>query len=193
MKKMIPVFCAALLLTAFSCDKVKNPIVPKETVVGSDFVTNNNFSVSETKKMLLEDYTGMKCTNCPRAAETAEDMVNNVYQEDLIVVAVHSGGFAIPDLIYKPDFRTNTGDVWKEHFGVTSYPSGIVNRKNYASNGVVVGDSKWTTLVSLANSDPFILKLNLTTNYDTTVGALNVDIKATFKKAYSNGVKISVI
>lgn len=192
MKKIIPFLYATLFLTAFSCDKVKNPIVEKPTVVGTNFVTNNNSKVSNSKKILLEDFTGMKCNNCPRAARQATTLVTQ-YQEDLIVLAVHVGDFSVPNAEYKSDFRTNCGTTWKEFFSISSFPNGVINRKNYASNGEVVIDSKWADIVALAASDPFIVKLDVTTNYDTTVGALNVDVKAKFKQAYSKAIKITVV
>ncbi|MBL7933287.1 MAG: hypothetical protein JNL60_15380, partial [Bacteroidia bacterium] len=169
MKKIISFLCASLiLLVAFSCDKVKNPIVVKPTVVGKNFVTNNNLSVSDSKKTLLEDFTGMKCQNCPRAARVASSLTAQ-YQPNLIVLAVHVSDFAIPNSEYTNDFRTNCGTAWKDYFTIPGYPNGIINRKDYASNGTVVIDSKWPAVVSLANNDPFIIKLDVTTNYDTTL------------------------
>lgn len=192
MKKVISIFYAACILTVFSCDKVKNPIVPTNTVVGTSFVSNDNFNVSDSKKTLLEDFTGMRCQNCPRAARTATALASQ-YPEKLIVIAAHVGDLSIPNSEYKTDFRTNCGTTWKDSYGIISYPSGVINKKGYASNGEVVGDSKWNEVVALAVNDPFVVKLKVKTNYDTTVGALNVDVTAIFKQSYSKATKIIVV
>ena len=47
----------------------------------------------ECKKILLEDYTGHKCGNCPRAAEKAEEL-KEIYGDQLIPIAIHAGFFA---------------------------------------------------------------------------------------------------
>lgn len=192
MKKIASFFYAALLLTLFSCDKVKNPIVEKPTVVGSKFVTKTNSAVSNSKKTLLEDFTGMKCQNCPRAARTATTLVSQ-YPQNLIVIAAHVGGFAVPNAEYTADFRSNCAESWRDLFNIGTYPNGVINRKDYASNGVATSDSKWPEIVSLAIADPFIVKLDVTTNYDTTVGALNVDVVAHFKQSYAKATKVTAV
>jgi hypothetical protein len=103
---------------------------------------------------------------------------------DLVVISVHAGGFAKPyGNFINQDFRTDVGDTWNgaQGFSIPSNPNGIVNRTNYAGNGLIVLQTKWSSIVDLAKSDTMFVKLDVTTNYDTLVGALNVDVKATFK------------
>ncbi len=87
-----------------------------------------------------------------------------------------------------------SGDKWNgtEGFSIPSYPNGIINRRNYGG-GVTVSHTNWSSVVSTANMEPLIIKLDVTTNYDTTVKALNTSIKATFKATYTNTIKVSVI
>jgi hypothetical protein len=195
MKKIAFLFQVLLIGFLTSCDKVKNPIVPTNKVVGSKFIKKNNLEVSDIKKTLLEDYTGARCQNCPRAARTATALEAQ-NKGELIIVAIHAGGFAVPfGSKFKSDFRTNTGDLWNSSsgFAIPGYPSGVFNRKSYASNPVVNTDTKWSTIYGFAKEDPMVVKLDLTTEYDTTVSALNVTVKAKFRKSYSNNVMLSVI
>jgi hypothetical protein len=183
MKFLIPFISILCCGIFFSCDKIKDPIVKKPEVVGSNFVTKNNAAVSNFKKILLEDYTGMRCPNCPDAATTASNLLA-ANSTDLVVISVHAGGFAKPfGNFINQDFRTDAGDTWNgtQGFSIPSNPNGIINRTNYASNGLIVLQTKWSSIVDLAKLDPMVVKLDVTTNYDTVVGALNVDVKATFK------------
>jgi hypothetical protein len=194
MKKIIlfnTILCAFFL---DACDKIKDPIIKKSEVVGSNFITKDNLAISNFKKTLLEDYTGMKCPNCPDAAITAKNL-SSIYTNSLIVLAVHAGSFAKPFGAYTADYRTNAGDVWNGNsgFGVISYPSGIINRKLYASNPLILSHTAWSSVVGLALADPMIIKLNVTTKYDTLVGALNTEISAIFKTTYTANVNISGI
>jgi hypothetical protein len=183
MKFLLPFISFLCCVIFFSCDKIKDPIVKKPEVVGSNFVTKNNAAVSNFKKILLEDYTGMRCPNCPDAATTASNLLA-ANSTDLVVISVHAGGFAKPfGNFINQDFRTDAGDTWNgtQGFSIPSNPNGIINRTNYASNGLIVLQTKWSSIVDLAKLDPMVVKLDVTTNYDTVVGALNVDVKATFK------------
>ena len=195
MNRIISIFTLILSIFIFSCDKVKYPIVQKATVVGSNFITKTNSSVSSTKKMLLEDYTGARCPNCPDAAKTATTLLVT-YPTDLIVIAVHAGNFAKPFGNYiNQDFRSVAGDTWNgvsAGFGIGSYPTGLINRKDYGT-GLQIAHTNWSSVLNIAKTDPLVVKLDVTTKYDSTVKSLNVDVIASFKKVYSKNVMISVV
>lgn len=194
MKKIISIFTILLTIGFISCDRIKTPIIKKNTVVGSSFVTKNNFDRYNYKKTLLEDYTGMRCPNCPDGTTIAEGL-STVYGNSLVVVAVHAGGLSSPIGNYTADYRTDAGDKWNGStgYGIVSYPTGLINRKTYSPNDVKLDRTAWTSVMTTAKNDPFIVKLKVTTNYDTLVGALNTDVTAFFNTSYAQGLNISVI
>ncbi len=185
-----------LILTGFySCDKVKNPNVVKQTAVGTSFDSVNNASVAGFKKTLLEDYTGHKCGNCPAAAILAASL-SAQYQSSLVVIAIHAGFFAKTDAQFPISYTCTAGKDWDatSGFGVSSIgnPNGMVNRKVYPGFTLVHKDT-WATTVGLAQSDPFVVKMDLSSAYDKTARALNVTTKLTFLQAYANNVKLQLV
>lgn len=82
------------------------------------------------RKVLLEEYTGMRCVNCPAAAEEAH-LLQQTFGEVLVVVSIHAGGFAVPSGIFQPDLRTEAGNEYYSHFGLAGTPFGIVSRKSH--------------------------------------------------------------
>lgn len=96
--------------------------------------------VNAQRVVLLEDYTGQACVNCPDAHEVATEL-HEEYHNNLIVVAMHAGAQAIaaPAGLKQPE-----GDEYADHFGVKTYPNGMVNRrgglKEYTSWGSAVYD-----------------------------------------------------
>lgn len=78
--------------------------------------------------VLLEEYTGMRCVNCPEAAEEAL-LMKQTFGESLIVVSIHAGDFAVPSGNYQPDLRTEAGNSYFNYFGFAGTPVGMVNRK----------------------------------------------------------------
>lgn len=193
MKKLAFLFSICFVITLVSCDKVSRPIVAKDVVVGSKFVIKDNKSVSNFKKVLLEDFTGQRCPNCPDAADIIKNSLIPAYSNSIVVVAVHAGDLSRPfGEFINQDFRTTAGTEWNSQSGfyITSWPTGLVNRKKYGANELLLNKSAWTSVVPLAFADPFVVKLDLTTKYDTTVRSLNVFVKATFNQSYPNDVKI---
>lgn len=194
MKRLI-LFLAIASISIVACDKVSNPIVVKNTVVGSKFVVNNNDGVAGFRKVLLEDYTGQTCPNCPTAADLITNSLVPTYNETLIVVAVHQGNtYAKPTLTFTNDFRTTAGEEWGKSsgFGIGFYPCGLINRSDYGT-GRQIANQAWPSIIPKAQNDPFVLQLNVRTSYDTTVRSLSVKVKGTWKKAYTGATKVLVL
>jgi hypothetical protein len=200
MKKLVLILSLPLLLV-IACDKVKNPIEKRDTVVGTNFITKSNKSISNSYKILLEDYTGHTCGYCPRAAIQADSLAV-AWGDKLVVIAVHAGGYAYVDSTngYPTDYQTPAGTAWNAKgggFGISAIgnPNGMINRKSYGGS-VVQAYTKWKSTIKtvLDSSDQlFKVKLDVTTNYDPTVRALNTEVKAYFQSAYKNNVKISAV
>lgn len=94
--------------------------------------------ITSQRVVLLEDYTGQACLNCPNAHAEAAALHEN-YHENLIVVAIHAGqqAFLAPVGLKQPE-----GDEYAASAGVESYPAGMINRrgglKNYQQWGGTV-------------------------------------------------------
>lgn len=180
-----------------SCDKVKNPKVQKDEVQGTNFITKSNDSVSNYKKVLVEDYTGHQCGNCPNAAIVAENLYAQ-YHGTVVVIAVHAGFWTKTNAEYPTSYTTSAGNDWDNKtsgFGISfiGNPNGMVNRKNFPGEGLVQKETKWPSSVSVSLQETMTVELKLTTNYDPGVRALNTDIKGIFKTNYGNATKISVV
>src|SRR5574344_980458 len=111
MKKIIYIFAIILPLIWISCDTIEEDerlIYPN----GQTSETTPITKVDTIQKVFLEDYTGWKCVNCPRAAAKATEMLSK-YGEQLVVMAVHSTAFANPSTgNNNVDFKTEYGEKW---------------------------------------------------------------------------------
>ncbi|MBQ8867745.1 MAG: Omp28 family outer membrane lipoprotein [Bacteroidaceae bacterium] len=94
--------------------------------------------VTAQRVVLLEDYTGQACPNCPNAHDMATEL-HEEYHDNLIVVAMHAGAQAYQAPV---GLKTEEGDEYADYFGVKTYPNGLVNRrgglKDYPSWGAAV-------------------------------------------------------
>lgn len=121
------------------------------------------------KKVLLEDYTGFKCNNCPKAQRELKILLNTVYKDQLVAMAVHVGYFSKPkdgtDFWY--DFRTDAGNELDAFYKASQagLPKGIVNRKQF-EDAYAQDYSKWSALVAAELEEEADLKLTLEASYD---------------------------
>lgn len=141
----------------FSCDKINEPFIEK--------VNNGNDSNTIVQKILIEDYTGHMCGNCPRAHEVLASL-EDMYGVKIISFGIHSGSFAATNTSYPEDFTTTEGDDLTSYFGVSQYPIGMVNRTAYNSQKLI-GKDDWATVVaSLINQTPK-MGIEITNTYNS--------------------------
>ena len=74
------------------------------------------------RNAVIEEYTGIKCPNCPDGHRIANELAAE-YQDRLFVLNIHAGGYAADASI---DFRTEDGNIIGAK--ANSFPSGNVNR-----------------------------------------------------------------
>lgn len=157
------------VLISSSCDRIENPVVDNSTELDWSLYPNSDTTTypwpawtpntNSTRHVLLEDYTGHTCTNCPSAAVIAKG-IEDGNGGNVIVMAVHAsttGGFQEPELPEFPlDFRTEAGDEYANVMDIVGNPLGMVNRKNY-SGTYYLFSSDWQneTNTELAKSPDF--------------------------------------
>ena len=160
---------AIILLFALfisSCDIIDEPYMNEPT---------NGGETGETvQKVLLEEFTGHQCPNCPNGAVTAEQL-HQAYGNKFIVIAYHAGFFARTNTDFPMDFRTTEGTELNSHFNVEGYPAGVINRTEYNSN-LVTSNTAWPSATSgIMDIEP---RLKLVINHTYTSGNLSVTVKA---------------
>lgn len=143
---------------------------------------------ADVRKILLEDYTGMQCSNCPRAAEKARTLMQ-AYGERLIVVSVHAGYFSRP--LGGVDLRTPAGDAYNAYFKISGNPQGVVNRTSY-KEAAYYSMYQWEEVIrSIPSKSPASLDLEL--SYDAQMRLFSLDMSITRYHPYAgNGLDLVI-
>ncbi len=183
MKKytFLPVVLLLLGIIVAGCDKIEPPY--KEG--GGGQVTD------DTRKILLEDYTGHTCVNCPAGARLGHELVH-LYNGKVIMIGIHAGYFAEPKSApFNTDYRTEAGTAWDNYFGISAAgnPMGMVNRvsKQGAYN---VTSANWATAVGQAAENKADISLEIKTTYNSSSRSLKVDLEAKALKALDSRLMI---
>lgn len=185
---ILPVF---VMLAVASCDKVEGPYKKNTDGGGGNDTTL-------VQKVFVEDYTGHKCGNCPRASKALYDL-KAIYGDRLVIMAVHAGTFAtifpVGAPFYTYDFRTTTGNELDTDFGISTAgnPNGMVNRRQ-VSGSYIISSTQWADEVAtvLSSTAPVPVSITIETTYNSVTRELQADVNTKFFEDLSGAYRLSV-
>lgn len=185
MKKTVILIAGLFALAWFSsCDKLDAPYatIKKDTTDTTTIV----------RRVLLEDYTGHTCVNCPEAAVAAHAMEAS-YHGKLILIAIHAGYYATP--YPSGDFTANytsaAGNDWFTDFDVQVNPKGMINRTPYEGTKIL-GPDVWGNAVAAQMALQQQANLTITNTYDEESGELQMSLNAKFMAVLTGSYTLTV-
>ena len=152
MKKIV--YIPFLLLLLAACDQVDE---------NDRYIKGEEIEVG--RKVLLEEFTGQRCVNCPEAHAVIEKLQEQ-YGEDLIVVSINAGQFGIksPTGLMQED-----GNEYANYWNVTAYPSAVVDR----TSGVISTDL-WASAIRTDAAKVTNLELELKAELSADGNTINI-------------------
>lgn len=133
MKMMKKIFLFLSVVACFyACDKIEGPYIDENSYIPVMVEFEELDFGSVYRKVLIEDYTGHTCVNCP-TGHAKLDELHGIYGDTLVAIGVHAGNFAVPTANMPANFATEVGNQWCNDFEVQAFPSAIVNRVKYGS------------------------------------------------------------
>jgi len=201
MKYKFLIIFAIIVFTSmfwFACDKIDQPLV---LINESNFPDNPNDTlffldsvIVTEKQVLLEDFTGHRCVNCPEAAFLAHDMAEQ-YDRKLIIYAVHVGQLAEPaaGTDFYRDFRCATGTDLYNDFNLSALgvPIGMINRQEF-SGFVPLPSFIWEQAVGSEFEKPSQATMNMKTAYFPVSGKIVIKAEAEFTEALEEVYKLVI-
>jgi hypothetical protein len=168
--KIISILTIAVFLFN-ACEKIDAPYKEDGGSSGGEAV----------QKVLVEDYTGHECVNCPGAAVVAEQM-KDLYGDRIVVMAVHAGFFARPTGDMPQDFRTDAGEAWDTYFGISAAgnPNGMINRVERAPGDHIVNVGEWRTQAGIEMENEAKIKMDIQNNFGQNTLTSKVSIEFLF-------------
>ena len=146
------IYLSFILTTLIACDKIEQ----------DEFLLDGGGVEIDTttfvKKVLIEDFTGHTCQNCPQAADEIHTLQQiSAYQGKIVAIGIHAGFFAETNTNFPNDFRTPEGTEVHDYFGVASYPKGMVSRRGFNTTTHLLDFPGWGEAVAdLINLEPEI-------------------------------------
>lgn len=124
------------------------------------------------RAVLIEDFTGQRCINCPNAAEKIEQLKAE-YGASVIAVGIHSGPLAVFTKGRILGLRTEEGDTYYDHWNIQEEPTGYINR-----TGAISTIDKWDALVREAIQKPTPVTLEAHVIFNETTREAYIQVTA---------------
>lgn len=166
---------ALLIISISACDVIDAPY-RKSGGVKPPIDTTERI-----QRILLEDFTGHTCVNCPDAHRIAKGLQEK-YPGQVIVIAEHVGeSFAAPTAEHPYDFRTPTGNTLGDFFksSTAALPIGMVNRIPRGTARLIYRFN-WEEEVGkyVKNKAPMAVKI--TPSYDDTKKEISASVEVKY-------------
>ncbi len=153
-----------------------------------------------SSKVMLEDFTGFRCTNCLPATVTAQNLKED-HPERLTIIGVHCTNFFAapltddPNEPYHTDFRTPEGEAFVSHYQIAGLPTGVVNRQGTESTSTIPF-SQWeqrvNNLLSTNNPEVYIEIEDVILNEDSTEASIHLIAKPLITSAISYLLNVAI-
>lgn len=196
-------FTLTILISVFTnCDKVENAYPEPETELDislypgswSDYLENEypefGDNTAQLQNVIIEEYTGHRCNNCPTAAATAYSLVQS-NPDRVFLAAIHSGpggmtSFQEYNETSSQFFTNHTneeglayGKYFQNGFNFFGNPQGTVNRQTI-DNKMFDFHGTWGTRVdNLLDNNDILVRLQSVFNYfpASNGGYLHVEVE----------------
>lgn len=178
-----------VLISINSCDIIKPPYEEENGGSGPDTTTY-------VRKILVEDYTGHICPNCPLAAAALKQLETD-YPHQVVAIAPHVSTLADPGpqtSIWYYNFKTPCGDAWDAEFKVSlqGLPKGMVNRKGYPSANVIEF-SIWDDSVASIVNVPADAVIEISNTYNSANNTVETTVTSKFVNELQGNYYLSVV
>lgn len=199
MKKILLVAVGALAATFYACKEIGPSIdlTPKSTDTRAyDTTYTEAVPAAEVKRILAEEYTGVKCPNCP-AGTTVLKNYAAAHPGRLVIVALHAG--SLTDTV---------GGKWKHYFAneevqnmVNNYLGGNTPPKPAAAFDRVVQNTgamfipnrnQWVSYLDQRLNVTTPVNLSLTASYDSATQMIVAKVKIVYTQPVTKKQNVSV-
>lgn len=179
-----------LLLIFIGCDE-KEIDIPFINVPPED-----STQLMDPPTVLIEDFTGISCQNCPTGARIIDDLKATYGSDKVISVAVYTRYFDTRHEQTKYNLKTDVGQLMQDHLGtLIGKPAAAINRTidPVTSSRFYLNNATWSVpVIEQLNREP-IVNLSFEVSYDESTRLVKGEVTATALKDIDEALSYTVI
>jgi hypothetical protein len=127
---------------------VVNVVEVDTTASDTATVDTTDYFARMQRHVLVEDFTGQNCVNCPDATDLISQMQRKYGHNTVVAVAIHSGPLGVKPSKDPEGLATDLGDTYYNYWQIEMQPYGVIDR----SDGPLSTDW-WTAKINWDLSD----------------------------------------
>lgn len=138
------------------------------------------------RAILIEDFTGQRCINCPTGTEIINGIVDTYGEDNVIAVGIHSGPLGFAGNSKTVGLMTDTGNEYYTHWDKENkmgQPWVIFNRKTSPDSHY----NNWAAMVGTIISEKANLSVKIANAYDADKRTLTTTVEADGVNGTVNG------
>lgn len=130
--------------------------------------------------VLLEEFTGQRCVNCPKGTEVIEQLIAEYGDTAVVAVGIHGGPLGFSGNDTTTGLATEVGDEYYQHWNLEYQPVGLVNRHH------PVNYPEWPAAVKEELGKPASINLQVSAVINNSIIYIHVDALGT--EGLTNGM-----
>ena len=143
--------------------------------------------------VLLEEFTGVRCSNCPAAHDKVAQL-KTIFGDKLIPISLHTGFYAVPYPTSKQDYKTTFAEGIEQIFGNSGYPNGLVNRQLFSGeSSEILPVNKWESYVNNELNSPTSVNIQLKKEYAPTTKTLTLNANVALVQNLPQPIALSIM
>ncbi len=191
-----------LIMLLPACKEVGPNIVlrPNHNAVFDTTFVESPVAIAELKNVVIEDFTGVKCTNCPQGHQIIE-VLKAANPNRIIALAMHpknSLGLPValpPSYNVNPDLRNDkVQDLFANYFGQTSQPIAAIDRKVFpGETNILIDKGTWTNRANQEIALTTPVNIDLTTSFDSISRELTIVTELHYTQNVTEENKMTIV
>lgn len=141
----------------------------------------------QNRKILIEEFTGIGCSNCPRAHKTSNKIVAD-NPGNAFVMNIHQGPYATGK---NPDLTTEWGNALYNMIEAGNmYPNGTINRHVFdeETGKLAIFDTKWAATAPKVLEMPSYVNVGAKATIDWAQRKIMVDVEVYYTEVPGTGI-----
>lgn len=167
-------------------------------LVDTAFFQPDSTPAAQARKVLIEEFTGVQCNNCPPGHTLIRQLIND-HPDSIIAVAIHNANFLADPYPDGEDFRLNPEgfDISDALGGTGAIPGAAFDRYDFNPNDGRIaewGTSTWAARTGERLGLPTKLNVDLSSTYDAGTRELvaRIEIRYTSDVTETHSVTMMV-
>lgn len=170
---------AALSLT--SCDNIS----PEDRYI--EIIRDHS-----DKVVLLEEFTGQRCVNCPDAAEIVENL-HNIHGDNFIAVGFHPSQSGFTQPMGAVNLRCEAADVYFDAFGKPQeFPTAVIDRTHFDGSLLLNNKQLWGSYVEAQLKLETPVDISMDSEYNKATREIKINYNLNFTEVINEPISFQL-